>query len=44
MLSAGSKNGKVVEVLPCCVMSLSVECTRHTITFIKMCMHEFTHS
>jgi len=39
LLFVGARRVKTVEVLPCCMMELNVEFTRH-ITSVKICMLE----
>jgi len=39
LLFVGARRVKIVEVLPCCMMELNVEYTRH-VTSLKICMHE----
>ena len=39
LLFVGSRRVKIIEVLPCCMMELNVEYTRHT-TSVKICVHE----
>ena len=39
LLFVGASRVKIVAVLPCCMMELNVEFTRH-ITHVKICMRE----